>query len=213
METRFGVTVTVSELDVTDNASADAFFASLPETMRENVDVLVNNAGGGVPPRPIHDADLDDLTTLFEANVKGVVKMIKLFVPGMLKRDSGHIINVSSLLGKVTLPHMGLYSGSKHMLESINTALRSELVATSIRVSLVSPGLTASEFGTVMFKGDLEKAAIRSAGFKVLESADIADTIAYIASRPEHVQIQDIIAASTSQAAANIIHRAPAKTA
>lgn len=213
LEARYGVSVIALELDVTDSASADAFLASLPENVRDNVDVLVNNAGGGIPPRPIHDSDLDDLTNLFEANIKGVVKMVKLFVPGMLKRDSGHIINVSSVLGKATLPNMGLYAGSKHMLESINTALRSELVATSIRVSLISPGLTSTEFNTVMFKGDVEKATNRTAGVKILESADIADSIVYIASRPEHVQIQDIIAASTSQASAYVIHRAPPKTA
>ena len=212
LESRYGVTVTVGELDLTDSASADTFFKNLPEELRDNVDVLVNNAGAGVPPAPVYNSDWDDVNSIIDTNVKGVIKTIKLFVPAMLKRQTGHIINISSVLGKDSSANIGLYAGTKFFVEAINTSLRAELVATPLRVSLVSPGLTETEFGTVMHKGDAEKGTASYKGLKVLESADIADTIVYVASRPPHVQVVDAIVVCTAQASIHTVHRETPKS-
>ena len=206
LESRFGVTVTVGVLDVADGASADAFFKGLPEELRDNVDVLVNNAGVAAIPGPVYETDDAGLDKIINTNVKGVVKMIRLFVPGMLKRQSGHIINVSSIVGKESVPTLSIYSGSKHFVEAINTALRSELVATPLRVTLISPGATESEFITSVVGAEF--GALFHAGYKPLDSADIAEDIVYAASRPLHVQVQDIVTTPSAQADAHTTHRA-----
>ena len=207
LESRYGVTVTVGALDLTDNSSGDAFYANLPEDLRDKVDVLVNNAGSGVVPAPVYETNWDELNSVIDTNVKGVIKMIKLFVPGMLKRNTGHIINIGSVLGKESVATSGLYAGSKFFVEAINTSLRAELVATPLRVSLVSPGLTQTEFTTTLFKGDASKSELVYGGLKALDSADIADTIVYTASRPAHVQVVDIIVYPTAQASVSVLHR------
>lgn len=111
LESRFKVKVIISALDVTDEASCKAFFDAIPAEVRDNIDVLVNNAGTAGMPGPIYASQSSDLDKLINTNVKGVVKMITLFVPGMLKRGVGHIINVSSTVGKESGPFLGIYSG------------------------------------------------------------------------------------------------------
>lgn len=210
LEARFSVQVTVGSLDLNDLASADAFYNGLSEELRDNVDVLLNNAGFSALPRPVVETNLDDLDAVVATNVKGVVKMIKLFVPGMLKRQTGHIINVSSVGGKASIATGGVYCGSKHMLEAINTSLRAELVSTPLRVTLISPGLTETEFSLVRFK-DEKKANEAYKGIEPLAGSDIADTIVYAASRPPHVQVVDIITYPTAQASISVLHREPEK--
>lgn len=210
LEASYGVSVTAAALDLSDSASSDAFYENLPADLRDNVDVLINNAGFSALPRPIVETDMDDLASVIDTNVKGVVKMIKLFVPGMLKRNTGHIINVSSVGGKASIPTGGVYCGSKHMLEAINTSLRAELVATTLRVTLISPGLTETEFSLVRFK-DEDKAAQAYKGIVPLTGADIADTMVYAASRPPHVQVVDIFTLPTAQASIHLLHREPSK--
>lgn len=204
LESRFGVRVIISALDVTDLASCTAFFDAIPAEVRDNLDVLVNNAGVTGIPRPIFESDFSDFDKILNTNVKGVVKMITLFVPAMLKRGVGHIINVSSTVGKESGPLLGLYAGSKHFIEAVNTALRAELVATPLRVSTVSPGLTESEFVTSVV-GEL--GATFHNGYKPLDSADIAEDIVYIASRPPHVQVVDIYTLPTAQASHALVHK------
>lgn len=207
LESRYGVNVTVATLDLTDPDSGDAFYQSLPFELRDNVDVLVNNAGMSHFPANIVDIDWSELTASIDTNVKGVVKMIKLFVPGMLKRQTGHIINICSLAGKDSIPSIGVYAGSKHMLEAITISLRAELVATPLRVSLVSPGFTRSELATAMFKGDEQLGSSIFVGFQPLESADVADNIVYVASRPSHVQVVDLMVSPSAQASVHLLHR------
>lgn len=213
LESRYGVRVIVAALDLTDVKASDAFIASLPEDLRDNVDILVNNAGSGITPGTIYDVDMDSLTGMIDTNIKGVVKMIKLFVPSMLKRQSGHIINISSIVGKESAPVFGHYAATKFYVEAMNTALRAELVATPLRVSLVSPGMTESEFISAALGGDEVKAATFYEGVKVLKAEDIADAIVYTASRPPHVQIVDVIVVPTTQASVYVVHRETPKTA
>ena len=206
IEKQYGVQVTVAKLDLQDAAAVDAFYESLPADVRDNVDILVNNAGLAKKPSTVYEVDWDDMNTMIDTNVKGVIKMIKTFVPGMLKRNTGHIITVGSIAGKQAYPNGAIYCGTKHMIEAINTSLRHELIATPIRVTLISPGMVETEFSVVRF-GDQAKADALYAGLIPLVGADIADNIVYAASRPAHVQIVDVITFPTNQAAVTTVHR------
>lgn len=205
LEARFGVRVIVSALDVGNTASCDAFYESIPAEVRDNIDVLVNNAGiiGGIP-RPVFASELSDFENVVNTNIKGIISMTKLFVPGMLKRGTGHIINVSSIVGKDTPAYMSIYAGSKHFVVALSTALRAELVASPLRVSTVSPGPTESEVLSVVI-GDL--AAGYHNGYKPLDAADIAEDIVYTASRPAHVQVVDIETLPTAHASLHVMHK------
>lgn len=211
LEAKYNVTVIASALDVSDPKSCEEFYYSLPVEVRDNVDFLVNNAGTWPLPAAVHESNWDDLTSVIDTNVKGVIKMIKLFVPGMLKRQSGHIINVSSIVGKDTLPNLSLYAGSKHMLEAITHSLRAELVATPLRVSLISPGLTVTELTNDAYK-DPSKAASWFTGYEPLIPSDVADSIVYVASRPPHVQVVDLTICPSAQASVHLLHRDTPKT-
>lgn len=207
LEHRYNISVTVVELDVTDETACDLFYNALAYELRDNIDILINNAGFSSGFMSIVETDWDIMSRMIDTNVKAAVKMIKLFVPGMIKRNTGHIINVGSVAGKDSVGMAGIYCGTKHMLEAINTSLRAELVATPIRVSLVSPGFTDSEFWLVASSGNKEAADAVAAGFTSLNAIDIADNIAYIASRPTHVQVVDIITMPSAQASIDNIHR------
>eukprot|EP01099_Mayorella_cantabrigiensis_P004878 TRINITY_DN375_c0_g1_i3.p1 TRINITY_DN375_c0_g1~~TRINITY_DN375_c0_g1_i3.p1 ORF type:complete len:136 (+),score=25.21 TRINITY_DN375_c0_g1_i3:509-916(+) len=133
--------------------------------------------------------------------------MIRLVVPGMRERNRGHIINISSIAGKEAYAGGSIYCASKFALEAINTSLRKELVDTQVRVTSIGPGLVKTEFSVVRFFGDKEKAEQAYQGYKPLSGYDIADNVAYVASRPEHVQISDLIVFPTNQASAEIVHK------
>jgi NADP-dependent 3-hydroxy acid dehydrogenase YdfG len=189
-----------------DPKACEAFYDGLPVEQRENIDILVNNAGLAKTPALTYEVDWDEMNTMIDTNVKGVIKMLKMFVPGMVKRNSGHIITVGSIAGKDAYPKGSIYCGTKHMIEAINTSLRHELVATPIRVSLISPGMVETEFSIVRF-GDKAVADNFYKGVKPLNGDDIADNIVYVASRPPHVQVVDMIIFPTNQAAVTTIHR------
>lgn len=206
LEKQYSVQVTIAKLDVQDPAAVDAFFEGLPEELRENVDILVNNAGLAKKPSTVYEVNWEDMNTMIDTNIKGVIKMIKTFVPGMIKRNSGHIITVGSIAGKQAYPNGSIYCGTKHMIEAINTSLRHELVATPIRVTLISPGMVETEFSMVRFE-DKAKADAVYAGLTPLVGSDIADNIVYAASRPAHVQIVDVITFPVNQSAVTTVHR------
>lgn len=193
------------ELDVTDSDTCDKFALSLPEELKK-VDILVNNAGLALSKSLTWENDWEDVNIMINTNVKSIVKMIKIFVPEMIKRNSGHIVNVGSIAGKESYAGGSIYCGTKHMVEAINNSLRMELVATPIRVSLISPGIVETEFSLVRF-GDKQKADAVYQGLTPLSPDDIADNIVYVSSRPSHVQIADIITFATNQSTCTTIHR------
>lgn len=208
LESQHSVKVHIAKLDVSDPAACDAFFESLPAELRDNVDILVNNAAAWTIPGPVIDANWAEFGAILDTNIKAVVKMIKLFVPGMLKRNQGHIINVGSIVGKESGANGSIYSGSKFFVEAITASLRAEVVATPLRVSLISPGFVKTDFIPVYFPENTE--AVEKAfyqGFDPLLAVDIADGITYIASRPPHVQVVDLIVYPTAQASINSLHR------
>ena len=173
----------------------------------ENIDFLINNAGNAHGLDLSQDADLDDWEQMIDINVKGVMYVTKALIPKMLKKKTGHIINIGSIAGKEVYLKGNAYCSSKHALTALSDGLRLDLNGTGIKVSTVSPGAVNTEFSEVRFKGDKNKANSVYEGFEPLVAKDIAELIHFIISRPSHVNLSDTIILPTAQASASIIHK------
>ncbi|WP_300433797.1 SDR family NAD(P)-dependent oxidoreductase [Christiangramia sp.] len=179
---------------------------SIPEEFSE-IDILVNNAGNAHGLDPIQDGNTDDWDTMLDINVKGLLYVTKAIVPGMLERQSGHIINIGSTAGKEVYPNGNVYCASKHAVDAINHGMRIDLNGNGIRVGAVNPGLTQTEFSDVRFKGDTDKAEKVYQGFQPLQPEDIADIIHFVVTRPYHVNIADLTVMPTAQASSTLISK------
>lgn len=194
------------ELDVRDRQAVDRTIASLlPEFAA--IDILINNAGKARGLAKLHEADIADHEEMIDTNVKGLLYCSRAVVPGMVKRGSGHIINIGSIAGHEVYPNGSVYCASKHAVDALTKGLRLDLVDTPIRVSTVDPGLVETEFSLVRFHGDEERAKKVYQGYKPLTAEDIADTILWIVERPAHVQIAEVIILPTVQGNAYITHK------
>jgi len=196
------------ELDVRSMDSVQKMAEGLPKEFQE-VDILINNAGLALDVKTTVDTSLEDMNAMIDTNVKGLFHVTKAIVPGMMSRNRGHIINVSSIAGHEAYKGGSLYCASKFAVEAITKSLRKEVVSTPLRVTSIAPGLTETEFSIVRFKGDAAKAKAVYTSLKTppLNGNDIAETILFAASRPPHVQILDLIVAPTCQASAEVVAR------
>jgi NADP-dependent 3-hydroxy acid dehydrogenase YdfG len=192
--------------DVRDNNECTNAIQSLPESF-QTIDILINNAGLAAGALPFDKSDLEDYDQMIDTNVKGLLYITKLIVPGMIERQKGHIINISSIAGIEVYPNGSVYCASKHAVNAITKGLRIDLVKYGIKVSSVSPGMAETEFSVVRYHGDEEKAKAVYAGLTPLNAEDIADAVEFIISRPEHVSINDIQINPAQQANTYISHR------
>ncbi len=187
-----GSTVLPFTLDVTDRAATEAVASRLPAAFAA-VDVLVNNAGLALGLEPAQKADLDDWETMIETNVKGLTRMTRSLLPGMVERGRGHIVNLGSVAGQFPYPGGNVYGATKAFVDQFSLNLRADLLGTPVRVTNVEPGLCGgTEFSSVRFKGDDEKAAKIYDGTQPLTSEDIAETVFWVTARPPHVNINSI---------------------
>ncbi len=192
--------------DVTSSAAVAAAVNELDDAWK-NIDILINNAGLALGFEPIHEGNLEDWDTMIDTNVKGLLYMTRAISPYMVKNKKGHIINVSSIAGKEVYPNGGVYCATKHAVEALTKAMRIDLHKYNIRVSQIAPGhVEETEFAKVRFHGDEERAKIYE-DFVPVNSRDIADSIYFLATRPAHVNIQDIFIMGTQQASATITDR------
>jgi NADP-dependent 3-hydroxy acid dehydrogenase YdfG len=192
--------------DVRSNEACTEAIKSLP-TEFQNIDILLNNAGLARGFDPIHEGKLDDWETMIDTNVKGLLYLTRLISPGMVERKSGHIINVCSTAGKEVYPKGNVYCASKHAVDALTKAMRIDLHVHGIKVSQVAPAhVEETEFAKVRFHGDEERAKIYE-DFTPLNSHDVAEAIYFMASRPKHVNVQDILIMGTQQANSNFINR------
>lgn len=186
-------------LDVTDRAAVATLPASLPEGWRE-VDVLVNNAGLALGLDPAQRAKLSDWDTMVATNVTGLLHLTHAILPGMVTRDRGHVINLSSTAGRYPYPGGHVYGASKAFVMQFSLNLRADLVGTNVRVTDLEPGLVGgTEFSTVRL-GDPARAAVVYAGTTPLTPADIAEAVAWVVGLPAHVNINRIEIMPTCQA-------------
>jgi len=192
--------------DVRDKNGVLESINSLPEYFSQ-IDVLINNAGNAHGLDPIQNGDLDDWDAMIDINIKGLLYVSKAIIPQMTERKSGHIINIGSTAAKEVYPNGNVYCGSKHAVDAITQGMRIDLNPYGIKVGGIHPGLVATEFSEVRFKGDVERASNVYKGFDPLQAEDIADIIHFVVSRPYHVNIADLVVMCTAQASSTIVKK------
>lgn len=193
-------------LDVAQTQSVGEF-ASWTQTRAGRVDVLINNAGGAHGIDPVADAKDEDWEAMIQSNVLGVLRMTRAVLPLMPKEAGASILNVGSLAGRTAYEGGAAYCGAKAAELQITRALRLELNGTGIRVSSVDPGLAETEFSLVRFKGDAARAKQVYQGTQPLTAEDVAETLVWVASRPPHVNVDELLLKPTDQAAIHKVHR------
>jgi len=171
------------------------------------VDILVNNAGNAHGLAPIQEGSLDDWDAMIDGNVKGLLYVTKEVLPGMISRNSGHVINIGSIAGKEVYPNGNVYCASKHAVDAINNGMRMDLNQYGIKVSQISPGLVETEFSEVRFKGDSARAAKVYENMLALQAHDIAEIALFMISRPDHVNLSDVVVLPKAQASSTIVQR------
>jgi NADP-dependent 3-hydroxy acid dehydrogenase YdfG len=192
--------------DVRDPQAVASAIGGLPAEWQA-IDILVNNAGNAHGMSPIQEGDTADWDLMIDANVQGLLYVSKAVIPGMVARQKGHIVNLSSIAGKQTYANGAVYCASKAAVEALSTGMRLDLTQHGIKVTNIAPGAVETEFSVVRFKGDTERAAKVYEGFTPLNAGDIADTIVYAVTAPAHVTIADLTILASAQAAATTIHR------
>ncbi len=192
--------------DVRDREKAAKLMDTLPAEWLE-IDVLVNNAGLALGLEPEFEGCLDDWDTMIDTNIKGLLTMTRLVVPGMVQRNRGHIINVGSVAGDAAYAGGNVYCATKAAVKALSDGLRIDVANTAIRVTNLKPGLVETNFSNIRFHGDNERAANVYKGIKPLTGDDIADVAVYAANAPEHVQIAEVLILATHQASGSVIVR------
>jgi NADP-dependent 3-hydroxy acid dehydrogenase YdfG len=190
--------VTTLNFDVRDKTKVFNAIQSLPEPFK-HIDILINNAGNAHGLDPIHEGNIDDWDAMIDINVKGLLYVSKAVIPQMTERKSGHIINIGSSAGREVYPKGNVYCASKHAVAAINDGMRIDLNPFGIKVSSINPGLVETEFSKVRFKGDVLADTVYK-GYKALQPEDIAEIIYFAITRPQHVNIADLLVFPTAQA-------------
>ncbi len=201
-----GTQVLTLAFDVRDREKATQCINSLPDEWRE-IDVLVNNAGLALGLEPEYEGNLDDWETMIDTNIKGLLTMTRLIVPGMIARNRGHIINVGSVAGDAAYAGGNVYCATKAAVKALTDGLRIDVADTAIRVTNLKPGLVETNFSNIRFKGDTTRAKKLYTGIQPLTGDDIADVAVYAANAPEHVQIAEVLILATHQANGSVIVR------
>lgn len=195
---------TALPLDVRDAASVDAFCAQL-----RRCDVLVNNAGGAHGADPVAQSDEDRWRVMWETNVLGLMFMTRALIPRLEASGAGHIVNIGSIAGFEAYPGGAGYTSVKHGVRAITRTLRLELLGRPIRVTEIDPGMVETEFSIVRF-GDEARAAKVYEGMTPLTGDDVADCVAWVVTRPPHVNIDEMVVRPLAQATArDVSRRAP----
>jgi 3-hydroxy acid dehydrogenase / malonic semialdehyde reductase len=206
IEAKYKIQVTTLCFDVRDREEISRLFSE-NRAIIQSVDVLLNNAGLALGKSSFEDGDESDWETMIDTNLKGMIYMTKEIVPFMILKKSGHIINISSTAARDVYPGGNVYSASKFAVDGLTRSLRIDLLPHNIRVGMIAPGMVDTEFSEVRFKGDKSKADAVYQGFEPLQAEDIADAIYYMASRPAHINIGDIVITCTAQATSSIVFK------
>lgn len=203
-----GTKVKTLTFDVRDAEAAETAVDSLEPEWRE-IDVLINNAGLALGLDKEYEGDPDDWNTMIDTNIKGLLTMTRLIVPGMVERNEGHVINIGSVAGDAAYAKGNVYCATKAAVKTITDGLRIDLAETAVRVTNLKPGLVETNFSNVRFHGDNQRADNVYKGITPLTGADIADVAFYAASTPKHVQIAEVLILATHQASGSVIYRKP----
>jgi serine 3-dehydrogenase len=194
------------QLDVRDAGVVAHAFGDLPADWSA-IDVLVNNAGLSRGLEPIQEGDTRDWDEMVDTNVKGLLYATRAILPGMVERKRGHVINIGSTAGHEVYPGGAVYCATKHAVNAINQGLRIDLLGTHVRVTSVDPGMVETDFSLVRFHGDRDRADKVYRGLTPLTPDDIADVVLFAATRPPHVNLDEIILRPTAQATSTMVDR------
>jgi len=201
-----GTEVLILAFDVRDRQAAKEAIDHLPAEWQV-IDVLINNAGLALGLEPEYEGNLDDWETMIDTNVMGLLTMTRLIVPGMVERNSGHVINIGSVAGDAAYAGGNVYCATKAAVKALSDGLRIDVANTAVRVTNLKPGLVETNFSNIRFHGDTERAAKLYQGIKPLTGDDIADVAVYAANAPAHVQIAEVLILATHQASGSVIVR------
>jgi 3-hydroxy acid dehydrogenase / malonic semialdehyde reductase len=206
LESRYGVMTHGIQLDVRSREDVGRAVSSLPPAW-DHIDIVLNNAGLSRGLSKLHDGEIRDWEEMIDTNVKGLLYVTRAVLPGMVRRNSGHVINLGSIAGHEVYPNGNVYCASKYAVAAISQGLRMDLLGTNVRVSSVDPGLVETEFSLVRFRGDAARAAQPYVNTRPLKGEDIAEVVIFCATRPLHVDIAQVIVMPTDQASVNHVFR------
>lgn len=201
-----GVEVLTLPFDVRDRKAMQETVDSL-QGQWKHVDVLINNAGLVIGMDKEHEGSLDEWDIVIDTNIKALLAMTRLIVPGMVERGCGHVINIGSIAGDAAYAGGSVYCATKAAVKALSDGLRIDLVDTPVRVTNIKPGMVETNFSVIRFRGDQDKADAVYKGIRPLTGDDIADVVYYAASAPAHVQIAEVLVMPTYQATGTVCHR------
>lgn len=203
----FPIAIETLCFDVRDERQVNEAIQSLSEKVKNNIQILVNNAGLAVGRSPIAEGLTDDWNRMIDTNIKGLLYVTKAVVPILQKNGSGHIVNLGSIAGKEVYAGGNVYCATKHAVDALSRSMRIDLVNDGIKVTNIAPGAAETEFSLVRFKGDEQTAKSVYDGFDPLQAIDIADAIFYVCTRPKHVTINDLVIMPTAQASSTVFNK------
>lgn len=206
LESTYRISVYLLNFDVRDEKETLAAINGLPKEW-QNIDVLVNNAGLASGLDPIEKGSLSDWNKMIDTNVKGLLYVSHAVIPLMIAHKNGHIINIGSTAGKEVYPNGNVYCASKHAVDAITKGMRIDLVKYGIKVTQIAPGAANTEFSTVRFHGDKDRANAAYNGYTPMSAEDVAEIIYYTTTLPSHLCINDLVVTSVAQANSYIINR------
>ena len=206
LEQQYGARVCLLPFDVRDRKTVAEALASLPDEWKA-IDILINNAGLVIGVDKEHEGNLDEWDIVIDTNIKSLLAMTRLVVPGMVARGRGHIINIGSIAGDAAYAGGSVYCATKAAVKALSDGLRIDLVDTPLRVTNIKPGLVETNFSVVRFRGDKDKADNVYKGIRPLTGDDIAETVYFAASVPEYMQIAEMLVMPTYQATGTIVSR------
>jgi NADP-dependent 3-hydroxy acid dehydrogenase YdfG len=204
---KWGIDVLDLCFDVRDEQAVYAAVDSVPENWKSRIYFLINNAGLAVGKEPIDQGNTDDWNRMIDTNIKGLLYVSKAVIPILKENGEGHIFNLGSIAGKEVYPEGNVYCASKHAVDALSKSMRIDLVKYGIKVTNIAPGAAETEFSLVRFKGNETTAKSAYSGFDPLVAQDIAETIYFVATRPKHVTINDLVIMPTAQASATVFHK------
>ncbi|HSW86426.1 MAG TPA: SDR family NAD(P)-dependent oxidoreductase, partial [Rhabdochlamydiaceae bacterium] len=205
LSSKYGIHVIPIQLDVQKNEQVEGVFNDL-ETQNVKIDILINNAGLALSTDLLQEGKISNWDVMIDTNIKGLLYVIRAFLPSMVKRNRGHIINIGSVAGHGSYIAGNVYSATKHAVRAISQSLRLDVIGTAIRVSEIDPGAVHTEFSEIRWN-DKERANKFYEGFTPLTADDIADAVIYCATRPLHVNVAEIIIFPQAQASLTEIYR------
>ncbi|MBW4434664.1 MAG: SDR family oxidoreductase [Pelatocladus maniniholoensis HA4357-MV3] len=194
------------QLDVRDRSAVESAISSLPSAWSE-IDILINNAGLSRGLDKLYKGKFEDWEEMIDTNIKGLLYLSRYVVPGMVSRDRGHVINIGSIAAYQTYPGGNVYCGTKAAVRAISEGLKQDLLGTLVKITSVDPGMVETEFSEVRFHGDTERADKVYQGLTPLTGEDVADVVFFCATRPAHVNINQVILMPVDQASTTLVNR------